>query len=120
MDGLAILFLGIVAVRYIYDIVVDILLYDIPWTAAQTETFALPYRVEPVSTMHTEFTARLDLDYRTGLFPEMTADEVVVIDFSEKTDALRIFSSRIWQICGQSHFSDRRLRQITYREHKMA
>ena len=54
-------------------------------------------RVEPVTPVFAYLAACFYLDNRPRTLSEVATDKVVVIDFSEKADALRIFACCVWQ-----------------------
>ena len=84
MHGAPVLFFTIVAVTYVYNIVVHIFFHHIPRAATQSESLPLSYGVEPVSVVFAEFTPCFYFHNRASFFSEVAADEVVVVDFSQE------------------------------------
>ena len=97
MEEFAILLLGVVALRDIDHVVMDILFHHIPRSTAQTETLALTDGVEPESAVFAEFASGLKLEDRAGTFAEVAADEVIVVYLAEETDPLAVAAECIRQ-----------------------
>ena len=92
MNRLAILLVRVIAVRNIYDIIINIFLNHIPRASTQTEAFALTDCMKPKAMMFTEFSSGLNFNYGSGLFTKMTANEIIVVYFAQKTYTLRILT----------------------------
>ena len=120
MDGVAILFFSVVAARDIDDIVGDALLHDIPRAAAESEAFALAYGVKPVAAVLSEFLSGLYFHDSSGLFTQMAADEIVVVDFPEKAYSLAVAAVGVGHVDFAGYAAHFRFRQVAYRKHEMA
>ena len=116
VEGVAVLFLGVVSARYVDSVVVDIFLYNEPRAAAESEALALSYGVEPVAAVFAEFTTGFYFDDRPRAFAEMAAYEVVVVDFTEETYTLGVISECVGQMCVDGNAPDFALWQIAQRE----
>ena len=88
----------IIAARYIYHIVMDVLFHHIPWTSAQSESFTLAYGVEPEAVVLAEFSSCLNFYNRAFLFAKVALQEVVVVYFSKKAYPLAVASESIGQL----------------------
>ena len=97
VDGLAILRLGIVAVGDVDDVPPDVLLDDEPRAAAQSQSFPLADGVEPIAVVLAQHFAGLQLHDLARPASEVTLDEIVVVDFSQETDALAVLAPRAGQ-----------------------
>ena len=85
---MAVLFFGVVSVGDVDDVFFNVLVDYKPGTAAEAQSFALADGVEPEAAVGAEFPPGLQFDDGSGTFSEEAADEIVVVDFSEETDAL--------------------------------
>ena len=97
VDGLAILRLGIVAVGDVDDVTPDVFLDDEPRAAAQSQSFPLADGVEPIAVVLAQHFAGLQLHDLARPASEVTLDEIVVVDFSQETDALAVLAPRAGQ-----------------------
>ena len=95
----SILSLGAIAPRHINHVVGHILAHHIPWSATESEPLALTNGVEPIAAMLTQFASGGDVDDGTRALAQMAADEVVIVDLSQKTNALTVLACGI----GQAH-----------------
>ena len=59
VDAVAILCVGVVALRNVEDVLVDVLLHHEPGASAEKQTFALPDGMEPIAAMLTQYLACL-------------------------------------------------------------
>ena len=80
--------LGIVAMAYIKDVLVYVFPYDEPGTASEPEPLALSDGVEPQSPVFADLLPSLEFDDVTGLFTQVTAHILVVVDVAQEADAL--------------------------------
>lgn len=85
MQGVAILLLGVVAVAYIDYIVMNVLLDNIPWAAAKSESFALAYCVKPESVVFAYFSSGFKFDDCPLLYSEVAFYKIVVVYLAEET-----------------------------------
>ena len=88
----AVLCVGVVTLRDVEDVLVDVFLHHEPGTAAEEEALALSDGVEPVALVGAKNLAGLELDNLALLLAEVAAQEVVVVDLAEETDALRVLA----------------------------
>ena len=120
VQRVAVLLVGAVALRNVNDVVVDIFAYHVPGSAAEAETLALAYGVEPVAAVLAELAARLKLDNRPRTFAEMAAYEVVVVDFTEEAYALRVLAVGVGHAALYGEFAHAALGELADREHEVA
>ena len=91
-DGAAVGSSRSVALGDVEDVLVDVLFHHEPRASAEVETFALADGVEPVAAVGAEGAACFELDDFPFALAEVAADEVVVVDFAEEADALRVLA----------------------------
>ena len=104
----SILLAGAITIAHIDGVVLDVLLDHIPWTTTKSQPLALPYGVEPVSVVLTQFAASLDFDDWTTLDAQVAANEVVVVDLSQEANSLAVFAVGVGEfhfLCNLSHTS---------------
>ena len=92
-EFVSVLLLGIIAPRYVQDVSLRIFFYDKPWTSTQSQSFPLSDGVEPESFVGTQLSAGFQFDNLSFFLSQKTSDEIVVIDFTEETDALAVLAS---------------------------
>ena len=102
----AVLFFGIVSVGDVDDVFFNVLVDYKPGTAAEAQSFALADGVEPEASVGAEFPPGLQFDDGSGTFSEEAADEIVVVDFSEETDALAVFAAGTGQAGVEGYLTD--------------
>ena len=69
--------------------------------------------------MFTHDLTRLQLHDLAGAFPQVTLDKLIVVDFSQETDALTIFplgTGQFLRLCDRTHLA---LHQMANREHQL-
>ena len=93
-----VLFLGIIAPRYIQDVLFRIFFDNEPRTATQPQSFPLSDGVEPESFVGAQLPAGFQFDNLSLFFSQETADKIVVVDFPKETDALAVFASGTGQL----------------------
>ena len=120
MKYLPILLLRIISLRDIHHIVVHVLLHHIPRPSAQTKAFALADGVKPESLVLTELTAGLKLHDGAGFLAEMTAYEVIIVDFAEKTYALAVAAICVGHTCLYGQTAHLGFGQVADRKHQTA
>lgn len=89
---------GVVAMGDVEDVVGDVFFDDEPGTSGETHAFALTNGVEPEAFVRANATTSLEFDDVTWVFTEVTTDVVIVVDFSQKTDALGVFAFGIDEV----------------------
>ena len=89
---------GVVAMGDVEDVVGDIFFDDEPGTSGEAHAFALTNGVEPEAFVLANATTRLEFDDVTWVFSKVTTDVVVVVDFSQETDALGVFAFGIDEV----------------------
>ena len=89
---------GVVAMGDVEDVVGDIFFDDEPGAAGEAHAFALANGVEPEAFVFTNATTCLEFDDVTRVFTEVTTDVVIVVDFSQETDALGVFAFGIDEV----------------------
>ena len=120
VERTAILFLRVVTARNVEHVVGDILAYHKPRPSAETEPLALAYGMEPIAAVLAELAACLNLDDCSGSFAEMTAYEVVIVDFAEETYSLRITAVGVGQFGFDGYAAYVGLGNVAKREDEMA
>ena len=120
VHGVAILPGGVVTLRHVDYVVVYVLTHHVPWAAAESEAFSLAYGVEPVAAVFAEFAPGLEFYDGAWAFAEMSADEVVVVDFAEEAYALRVFAVGIWHAAFYGQFTYPAFWQIADGKHEVA
>lgn len=118
VDDVSVLSGGVVALRDVKDVVRYILLYDEPGTTAQEKTFALTDGVEPIAFVGAEFASCFKFDNVALALAKVTAEEVVVVDFPEEADTLRVLALSTGKMGGACDVAHLRLHQTSYREHE--
>ena len=83
----------VVAVRDIKDVGLEIFFDHKPRSAAETEAFALTDGVKPIPLVLSDLFAGFYFDHIARSLAQEATNEVIVVDFSEKADALRIFAA---------------------------
>src|SRR5574344_2397326 len=94
IDNVAILCGRVVALRYVDDIFGNVLFHHKPWPTAEVEAFALSYGVKPIAFVGAQNLARFQFDNLSFFFAQIATDEIVVVDFPKKADALTVFAVR--------------------------
>lgn len=97
----------------------DVLLHNIPWTAAEAQTVALADSVKPQSLMATYQLARLQLKHVARTLAEIAADVVVVVDFAEEADALRVLALGVYQVFAFGYGTHLVLFVMAYGEYRL-
>ena len=97
-EGASILLGGAIAVGDIDDVLGHVLAHHVPWSAAQAEAFTLAYRVEPETAVLSQFASRLEFDDGSGPLAQVAADEVIVVNLPQETDALAIAAVGVGQM----------------------
>lgn len=93
IKGAAVLKEIVVAMGNVENVLFQILFHHEPRTTTQPESLALSDGMKPVSVVLAHFLARFDFDDRSFSFAQEATYEVVVIDFSQEADALRILTA---------------------------
>ena len=93
VDAVAILRVGVVALRDVEHILFDVLLHHKPGAAAEEEAFALSDGVEPIATVGAEDFAGFQLNNLSFAFAQIAAEEVVVVNLAQEADALSLRSA---------------------------
>lgn len=88
-----------ITVGYINNIFLNIFLYHKPGAATQPKSLPLSDGMEPIAAMRTQFLSGFKFNYRPFLFSKKTADKIIIIYLSEKTNTLTIFSAGTRQAC---------------------
>ena len=120
VNAIAILRIGVVALRHIEYILVDVLLHHKPGAAAEQETFALSDGVEPVAAVGAEDATGFELDNLPFALTEIAAQEVVVVYLAEKTDALRVLAVGAGQMGSMSNVAHLAFHHAANGEHQFA
>ena len=97
---------GVVAMGDVEDVVGDVFFDDEPGTTGEAHAFALANGVEPEAFVLTNATASLEFDDVAWVFTEVTTDVVVVVDFSQETDALGVFAFGIDEVLAFCDLTD--------------
>lgn len=97
--------LRVVALGDIKHIALHILANDIPRTTAQTQSVPLPDGVKPQSLVAADDLSAVDVDHLAGIFAQITAHIVVILDFAKEADALRILALGIDEVFVFGNFS---------------
>ena len=93
VERTAILQQVVVAVRDIKDVGLEVFFDHKPRSAAETEAFALTDGVKPITFVLSDLFAGFYFDHIARSLAQEATNEIVVVDFSEKADALRIFAA---------------------------
>ena len=109
----------VVAMRDIDDVLQDVFLDDEPRTATQSHAFALADGVEPVALVLANEFACLQLYDIAWQFTQIAAQVVVVVDFAEEADALRVFALGIDQVFTLGNLAHLFLHHVTYGEERL-
>ena len=118
VDDIAVLSGRVVALRDIKNVVGYILLYDKPRSTAQEKTFALPDGVEPIAFVGSQLASSFKFDNVALALAKVSAEEVVVVDFPEEADALRVLAFGTGKVGGACDVAHLRLHQPSYRKHE--
>ena len=105
VQGAAILLFGVVAARHVHHVVVDVLAHHKPRAAAEAQALALSDGVEPVSAVLAYLAPGLYLDDGAGTLAKVAADEVAVVDFAQKADALRVFAHGVGHVLAHRYLA---------------
>ena len=84
--------LRVVAVADVEDVLRHVFLHHKPRAAAEAQTLALPDGVEPQAAVLANAATGLQLYHVAGLFAQVAADIVVVVNLAEEADALRVLA----------------------------
>ena len=109
----------VVAVRDVEDVGFEIFLDHKPRATAETESFALTDGVEPVAFVLADLFAAFDLDDIARALTEKTTYEVVVVDLTQETDALRVFATGGGQTIFDGDAAHFVFLQMAEREHEL-
>ena len=88
----------IIAMRDVKNIFTNIFLYDEPGAAGEAHALALADGVEPEAFVLPDATTCLEFDDIARVLSEVATDIVVVVDFSQKADALGVLALGIDQV----------------------
>ena len=89
---------GVVAVGDVEDVVGDVFFDDEPGAAGEAHALALADGVEPEAFVLADATTCLEFDDIARVLAEVATDIVVVVDFSQKADALGVLALGINQV----------------------
>ena len=95
--------LRVVAVTDVEHVLSHVLLHYKPRAAAEAHTLALADGVKPQSLVLTDALAGLQLDDVAGLFAKIATDIFVIVDLSQKADALRVLAAGTHQVFALSN-----------------
>ena len=120
VDLVAVLRIGVVALRYVKDVLFDILFDHEPGASAEQQPFALTDGMEPVAAVGSENAACFEFDYLPFALTEITAQKVVVVYLAEEADALRVLAVGAGQVSLVGDVAHLALHQVPNREHQLA
>ena len=120
VNTVAILRIGVVALRHIEYILVDVLLHHKPGAAAEQETFALSDGMEPVAAVGAEDAAGFELDNLPLTLTEIAAQEVIIVYLAEKTNALRVLAVGAGQMGSMGNVAHLAFHHAANGEHQFA
>ena len=110
----------IVPVGDIENVACHIFLHRKPWTTTQAKPMTLTDGVKPKATMTADFLSRLKFHHITGFLAQISSQILIVVDFPEKTNTLRVTTASIDKILLQSNPSHLLLHHPTNRENSFA
>ena len=84
--------------RNVDNVLLNVFLDHKPRTATKSHAFALSNGVEPVALVMADELACLQLDDVARQFAQIATEVVVIIDFAQKADALRVFALSVDQM----------------------
>src|SRR5574344_894910 len=93
----------VVAMRHIQDVGSHVLLDYEPGATAEAQSLALSDGIKPQTAVLTYLLARLQFYHLAGIVAQISADIIIVIDFTQEADALRILSVCIHQMFAFSY-----------------
>ncbi len=117
---MAVLQLRVPSVRHEHDVLLHIFLHHKPGSAAQSQALALTDGVEPEAFVASHNLARLDVDDASLLLAHETCEELVVVDFPQKADALTVLAAGTGQMCFLSNAPHLAFGQMTDGEQTVA
>lgn len=86
------------ALAHVQHVGSHILLHDIPRSAAESQSVSLSDGVKPQAAVLAYQFARLQLEHFAGSLAEIASDVVVIVDFAEEADALRVLSLGVYEV----------------------
>ena len=102
------------------DILLDVLLHHEPRASAQSQPLALAYGVKPESFVASQHLSRFDVDDASFLFAHELADEVIVVNLAQETDALAVLAVCAGQVCIKGYATHLLLHQMPDGEERVA
>ena len=106
IDGLAILCLGIIAVRDVDNVTANVLLNHEPRAATQTQALTLSDGMKPIAVVLTQHLTGLQFHDLTRTLTQVTLYKLIVIDLAQKTDTLAVLALGTWQLLPFSDGTD--------------
>lgn len=82
--------LRVVTMTHVENIVLHILLYHEPRTAAEAQTLALTDGMEPQTLVATDALARLHLNHIARVLAQVSADVIVIVNLPQEANSLTI------------------------------
>ena len=113
------LLFGAISVAHIYHIVLGILFHHIPRTAAQAKALALPDGVKPEALVLANLASGFNFNDVALALTQMAADEVVIVNFPQKANALAVLAKSVRHICLHSNSANLSLGHTADGEHQM-
>ena len=109
----------VVAMRDIDDVLLDVFLDDEPRTATQSHAFALADGVKPVALVLANEFACLQLYDIAWQLAQIAAQVVVIVDFAQEADALRVLALGIDQVLTLGNLANLFLHHVTNGEERL-